>query len=74
MLMGTETVHLYINSHTYKSVSAMVLIKNDCYKLHCGDDKAFSEAFYRCSYLAKERGKSYSGLGANDYLGSRVRL
>ena len=52
----------------------MVLVKNDCYKVHRGNDIAFGEAFYRCSYLAMERGKSYSGLGANDYLGSRVRL
>ena len=48
--------------------------KHCFYKVHRGDDKVFGEAFYRCSYLAKERGKSYSGLGANDYLGSRVRL
>ena len=52
----------------------MVLVKNDCHKVHRGDDKAFSEAFYRCSYLAKERGKGYGSLGANNYSGSRVRL
>ena len=52
----------------------MVLVKNDCYKVHCGDDKAFGEAFYRCSYLAKERGKGYGSLGTNNYSGSRVRL
>jgi len=51
----------------------MVLVKNDCHKVHRGDDKAFSEAFYRCSYLAKVRGKGYGGLGANNYSGSRVR-
>jgi len=32
-----------------------------------------SKAFYRCSYLAKARGKGYGGLGANNYSGSRVR-
>ena len=48
--------------------------ENCFYKVRRGDDEAFGEALYRCSCLAKERGKSYSGLGANDYLGSRVRL
>ena len=52
----------------------MVLVKNDCYKVHRGDDKAFSEAFYRCSYLAKERGKGYGSSGANNYSGSRVQM
>ena len=52
----------------------MVLTKNDCYKVDGGDDKAFGEAFYRCSYLAKTRGKGYGSLGANNYSGSRVRL
>ena len=33
-----------------------------------------AEAFYRCSYLAKARGKGYGSLGANDYSGSRVRF
>ena len=46
--------------------------KNCFYKLHRGDDKAFGEAFYRCSYLAKVRGKGYGSLGANNYSGSRV--
>jgi hypothetical protein len=50
----------------------MVLVKNDCHKVNRGDDKAFSEAFYRCSYLAKARGKAYGSLGANNYSGSRV--
>jgi hypothetical protein len=52
----------------------MVLVKNDCYRVHRGDDKAFGEAFYRCSYLAKVRGKGYGSLGANNYSGSRVRF
>ena len=52
----------------------MVLVKNDCHKVHRGDDKAFGEAFYRCSYLAKARGKGYGSLGANNYSGSRVRF
>jgi len=47
----------------------MVLAKNDCYKVHCGDDMAFGEAFYRCSYLAKERGKDCAGSFANNYSG-----
>jgi hypothetical protein len=50
----------------------MVLIRNDCHKVHCGVEIAFGEAFYRCSYLAKERGKGYGSLGANNYSGSRV--
>jgi len=74
MVMGTETVHLYINSHTYKSVLAIVLIKHCFYKINRGDEKAFGEAFYRCSYLAKARGKGYSSLGTNNYSGSRVRF
>ena len=32
-----------------------------------------AEAFYRCSYLAKARGKGYGSLGANNYSGSRVQ-
>ena len=36
-----------------------MLVKNDCHKVHRGDDKAFSEAFYRCSYLAKLRAKGW---------------
>ena len=51
----------------------MVLVKNDCYKVHRGDEKAFGEALYRCSYLAKVRGKGYGSLGANNYSGSRVQ-
>ena len=74
MLMGTETVNLYINSHTCKSVQAAVTIKNCFYKVHRGDDEAFSEAVYRCSYLAKARGQGYGSLGANNYSGSRVRF
>ena len=38
------------------------------------DDEVFGEAFYRCSYLAKARGKGYGSLGANNYSGSRVRF
>ena len=41
----------------------MVLVKNDCHKVHRGNDWAFGEAFYRCSNLAKARGKGYGGLG-----------
>ena len=52
----------------------MVLVKNDCHQVHRGDEIAFGEAFYRCSYLAKARGKGYGRLGANNYLGSWVRL
>ena len=52
----------------------MVLVKNDCYKVHCGDEKAFGEALYRCLYLAKARGKGYGSLGANNYSGSQVRM
>ena len=33
--------------------------KNCFYKVHRGGDMAFGEAFYRCSYLAKARGKGY---------------
>ena len=46
--------------------------KHCFYKINRGDDKAFGEAFYRCSYLAKARGKGYGSLGANNYSGSRV--
>ena len=46
--------------------------KHCFYKINRGDDEAFGEAFYRCSYLAKARGKGYGGLGANNYSGSRV--
>jgi hypothetical protein len=45
----------------------MVLVKNDCHKVHRGDDEAFGD-------LAKARGKGYGSLGANNYSGSRVRM
>ena len=48
--------------------------KHCFYKLNRGDDKNFGEAFYRCSYLAKVRGKGYGSLGANKYSVSQVRL
>ena len=51
-----------------------MLIKNCFYKVQRGDGDEFAEAFYRCSYLAKARGKGYGSLGANNYSGSRVRL
>ena len=47
--------------------------KHCFYKINRGDDEAFGEAFYRCSYLAKARGKGYGSLGANNYSGSRVK-
>ena len=47
--------------------------KHCFYKINRGDDEAFGEAFYRCSYLAKTRGKGYGSLGANNYSGSRVK-
>ena len=73
MVMGTETGHLYINSHTYKSVLAIVLIKNCFYKVQRGDGDEFAEAVYRCSYMAKVRGNGYGGSCSNNYSGSRVR-
>ena len=48
--------------------------KHCFYKINRGDDEAFGEAFHRCSYLAKARGKGYGSLGANNYSGSRVRF
>ena len=51
-----------------------MLIKNFFYKVQSGNGDEFAEAFYRCLYLAKERGKGYGSLGANNYSGSRVRL
>ena len=47
--------------------------KHCFYKINRGDDEAFGEAFYRCSYLAKVRGKGYGSSGANNYSGSRIR-
>jgi len=47
--------------------------KHCFYKINRGDDMAFGDAFYRCSYLAKVRGKGYGGSCTNNYSGSRVR-
>ena len=47
--------------------------KHCFYKIPRGDDKAFNEVYYRCSYLAKVRGKSYGGMNSNNYSGSRVK-
>ena len=44
------------------------------YKIRRGDSDTFAEAFYRCSYLAKVRGKGYGASCANNYSGSRIRL
>ena len=51
-----------------------MLIKNFFYKVQSGNGDEFAEAFYRCLYLAKERGKGYGSLGANNYSGSRVQM
>ena len=48
--------------------------KNCFYRIRCGDDKAFDEAFYRCAYLAKVRGKDYGSLGTNNNSVSLIRL
>lgn len=48
--------------------------KHCFYKISRGYNEAFGEASYRCSYLAKERGKGYGSLGNNNYSGSRVRF
>jgi len=48
--------------------------KNCFYKIRSGDDDTFVEAFYRCSYMAKVRGKGCGGSASNNYSGSRVRL
>jgi hypothetical protein len=37
---------------------------NCFYKVHLGGDMAFGEAFYRCLYLAKTRGKGYAAATA----------
>jgi len=52
----------------------MVSIKNCFYKVHCGDDEAFGEAFYRCSCLAKARGKGYGQPSSDNYSASRVKV
>lgn len=45
-----------------------------CYYLvHRGDNTAYQEAFYRLSYMAKERGKGYKAKTANDFSTSRIR-
>jgi len=48
--------------------------KHCFYKINRGDAIAFGEAFFRCSYLSKARGKGYGGLGSDNYSGSRVRF
>jgi len=65
---------VHINSHKYRSVQAIVLIKNCFYKARCGDDEAFGEAFYRCSDLANESGKGYSQPSSYNYSASRVKV
>ena len=50
------------------------LPKHCFYKISRGYNEAFGEASYRCSYLAKERGKGYGSLGNNNYSGSRVQI
>lgn len=37
------------------------------------DSRAYGEAFYRGSYLAKERGKGYKGLTAKNYGSSNIK-
>lgn len=44
------------------------------YTVNRGDAKSYAEAFKRCSYLCKIRGKGYKAKTANDYGRSRLRL
>ena len=45
-----------------------------CYTLVVrGKQETFDEAFYRLSYLAKERGKGYKDRAANNYSASRIK-
>ena len=46
--------------------------KNCYYRVARGDMASFQGAFYRCSYLAKIRGKGYKDKAANDYSASRI--
>mgnify|MGYP000397287825 CR=1 FL=1 len=48
--------------------------KNCYYLINRNDSKAYSKAFYRLSYLSKERGKGYKAKAANDYSASRIKL
>jgi len=68
-LLGWLQVRWSVRGHARPYVP-----KNCFYKVHRGNDDTFAEAFYRCSYLAKERGKGYGGSCSNNYSGSRVRL
>ena len=48
--------------------------KNCYYLINRNDSKAYLKAFYRLSYLSKERGKGYKAKAANDYSASRIKL
>ncbi len=46
-----------------------------CYTMVKRDDfNSYSKAFYRISYLAKERGKGYKDVAANNYSASRIKV
>ena len=48
--------------------------KNCYYFLERGDEEVYRDAFYRGSYLAKERGKGHKANTANNYGRSAVRV
>ena len=47
--------------------------KNCYYLVGRSDSQAYRKAFYRLSYLSKERGKGYKAKTANDYSASRIK-
>ena len=47
--------------------------KNCYYLINRNDSKAYFRAFFRLSYLSKERGKGYKAKAANDYSASRIK-
>tara|TARA_R110002049_G_C9172598_1_gene562116 strand:+ start:3196 stop:3720 length:525 start_codon:yes stop_codon:yes gene_type:complete len=48
--------------------------KNCYYLINRGDSKVYQDAFYRLSYLSKERGKGCKAKAANDYSASRIKM
>ena len=65
----------YLEHLAYYRDMAKPFTPQQCYLMIFRKDfKNFDRAFYRGSYLAKERGKGYKDKTANDFSASRIRL
>ena len=66
LLERIEEMAFLRNLHYAGVKKPFIMIKRD-------DKQSFADAFYRGSYLAKQRGKGYQGRQCNNYSSSRIQ-